>query len=248
MEEMTIVYFIVDKEGRGRHKRRGEWQYYLDSGAIYTKAGPVKVIRVRLPAYCYRKKRWKRADWTAYLRGLSVPPEGREVTYLFSEEAAAILQRTEEPLSLEWLLFLIDRYHIAFDALVLLADREMETEALIAHYVRKARYIGVVTENQEEFEDQQEELLSEYGFLLDVSASIRELRIPMGGKLLIIAGCKLYDAAPLKLPEGIWLSMDTPGEAGKGLCARAKEMRYIGMHSFFGESRIVFDGKQDTKS
>lgn len=246
MEEMTIVYFIVDKEGQGRQKRRGEWQYVSDYREVPVKAGRIKLITVRLPAWCYRKRKWKEADWQAYLRGLTVPAEGRETAYLFAKEAAAALGRPEEPLSLEWQLFLIAQYQIAFTSLVILDDRELETEGLIEKYVQRTRYIGIVTPDEHLYRDMQETLLAEYGFLLDVSASFRGLRMPRKGKTLLVAGQQLYDVTPARLSAVSWVSTDIAGEAGKGLCARAGEARYIGLRSLFADVKTVFAGKRDT--
>ena len=162
---------------------------------------------------------------------MEVPQEGRNVCYLYDEEARAFLGRREEPLSLEGLLFLIRWHQITFDALIVLQDRELETEAILAEYVRDTRYIGVVSAGEETFSETKEALLEEYGFLLDTAAEFAKLHVPAKGKTLVIAGAELYGTTPLQLPSGTALVSTVVSGEAKRLCARAKEARYFDVKS-----------------
>ena len=231
MEEMTVVHFMTDKDGCGRRKRRGSWQYRIENRQINGSNGAVCLFTVYMPAHSYKKKPWKEKDRTAYIQGLEVPQEGRNVCYLYDEEARAFLGRREEPLSLEGLLFLIRWHQITFDALIVLQDRELETEAILAEYVRDTRYIGVVSAGEETFSETKEALLEEYGFLLDTAAEFAKLHVPAKGKTLVIAGAELYGTTPLQLPSGTALVSTVVSGEAKRLCARAKEARYFDVKS-----------------
>lgn len=231
VEEMTVVRFITDKDGCGRRKRRGSWQYRIENRKISGRDDAVCLFTVYLPAYSYKKKPWKEKDKIAYIQGIEVPPEGRNVCYLYDEEARAFLGRREEPLSLEGLLFLMRWQQITFDALIVLQDRELETEAILAEYVRDTRYIGVVSAGEEAFFETKEVLLEEYGFLLDVAAEFAKLHVPAKGKTLVIAGAELYGTTPLQLPSGTTLVSTVVSGEAKRLCARAKEVRYFDVKS-----------------
>ncbi|MBD5511065.1 MAG: hypothetical protein HDR08_07425 [Lachnospiraceae bacterium] len=229
VEEMTVVYFVMDKAGAGKRKRRGSWQYRIETREKCGRGGSVSLCKVYLPACSYKKKPWKEKDRSEYIQGLEVPSEGRNVCYFYEEEAKAFLGRKEEPLSLEGLLFLIWYRQIVFDSLIILQDRELETEELLAKYVRDTRYIGVVTGGGEELSEAKEELLEEYGFLLDISTELTGLHIPPKGSVLIVAGEELYGITPLQLPKGAIFVSTVVSGAAKKLCARAKEIRYIDM-------------------
>lgn len=229
LEEMTVVYFVMDKAGAGKRKRRGSWQYRIEDREKCGRDGRVRLCKVCLPTYSYKKKPWKEKDKREYIRGIEVPFEGRNVCYFYEEEAKAFLGRREEPLSLEGLLFLIWYRQIVFDSLVILQDREMETEALLAKYVRDTRYIGVAAGSEEEFSETKDELLEEYGFLLDISTEFAGLHIPAKGIVLIVAGEELYGITPQQLPGGAIFVSTVASAAAKKLCARAKEVRYTDM-------------------
>ncbi|MCM1215234.1 MAG: hypothetical protein NC548_12025 [Lachnospiraceae bacterium] len=229
MEEMTVVYFLMDKMGAGRQKRRGSWQYRTERRERQGKDGSVSLYKVWLPAYRYKKKPWKERDKSEYIRGIEVPSEGRNVCFFYEEEAGAFLGRKEEPLALEGLLFLIQYRQIGFDSLIILQDRELETGELLAKYVRDTRYIGVVTENEGELAEAKEALFEEYGFLLEVSATLKGLHIPTAGRVLIVAGEVLYGITPQQLPRGACFVSTVTSGAAKKLCARAKEVRYADM-------------------
>ncbi len=229
LEEMTVVYFVMDKGGTGKRKRRGSWQYRIESREKCGRDGSVRLYRVCLPVYSYKKKPWKEKDRSEYIRGIEVPSEGRNVCYFYDEEAKVFLGRKEEPLSLEGLLFLIWYRQIVFDSLIILQDRELETEELLEKYVRDTRYIGVVTSSGEALSEAKEELLEEYGFLLDISTDFTGLHIPAKGSVLIVAGEELYGLTPLQLPGGAVFVSTVVSGAAKRLCARAKEVRYADM-------------------
>lgn len=223
MEEMTVVYFCVEKEGCGRKWRGGKWQYRITEEMM-----PVRCIIVWLPPFCCRKKPWKEAGLISYLQGLAIPKEGGRVYYLYGKEAGRLLGRQSEVLSAEWLLFMVEQCMMERNALVILQDREMDVVRLVEKYVASVRYIGIVTANGEEWEGMQEALAEEYGFLLDVAEEVRNLRIPQQSKALWVAGRELYGMNPVRLmPDSIWLSTDISNEEGKKICARGRNILYM---------------------
>lgn len=235
MVELTVVFFCVEKEGCGRIKRRGKWQYSIEESYVphifpsENGAGSrIKRLIVHLPAYSCKKKEWTEDTLQSYLQELAVPPESRETYYLYQEEAGRLLHRKTEPLPVDWLLLLLAHYQITFDALIILHEREMETEKLVTKYVKSTRYIGILTRDADEFADLKEMLLEEYGFLLDIASDIRGLCRPVAAETLIIAGENLYGITPARMPaDCVWLSTDATGsEVGK-LCSRARNVRYV---------------------
>ncbi|MGN1148231.1 MAG: hypothetical protein ACI4TB_07395 [Lachnospiraceae bacterium] len=235
MVEPTVVFFCVEKEGCGRIKRRGKWQYSIEESYVPcifpVEAGAdsrIKQLIVHLPAYSYKKKEWTEDTLQSYLQGLAVPPESREVYYLYQEKAGELLHRRAEPLPVEWLFLLLSHYQIMFDALIVLHERELETEKLVTKYVKNTRYIGIVTQDAEEFAALKEMLLEEYGFLLDIASDIRRLCRPAAAETLIIAGENLYGITPARMPaECVWLSTDSTGSEVRKLCSRARDVRYV---------------------
>lgn len=242
MEDLTVVYFVMDKEAAARQHKRRPWQYRVESRIIVSKPAQVTLVRVYLPEYSLkkmvfkrycRKQAWTAGDWQQYWEGLPIPPEGREVYYYYEKQAQEFLGRRAEPLPWDWVLFLMAYYRVEFDALVLLQDRDMEAWQMVQEYAAVTRYLGVATSRPEDWQDMVESLSEEYGFLLDVSRSVKSLHIPLRGKTLVIAGEETYGAAPSSLPEGcIWISTDTEGGAGRNVCARVQDAEYIGMKRF----------------
>lgn len=240
MEEFAVVYFMMEKEGRGKQKRKGPWQYRTEKKEIPCEGGMVLFITVYLPVFYYRKKKWTSETWTAYMQELPVPPQGEKVYYLYEEEAEAFLHRKPEPLPLSWQLFFISHYRIAFDSLVLLADRDIDIEGLTAKYVQNVRYIGVATADGSIFEEYKEALLEEYGFLLDVAEDYKSLHVPKKGPLLVIAGESLYGVTPVVLPQNcVWLSTAANGISDRRLCARTEGVRFFDMTRFFREYLLL---------
>ena len=232
MEEITVVRFFMDKEKRGKEKRRAQWQYYVDSTKIKTEAGSMKLITVYLPGGAYKKKAWTPKMWTEYLQGLALPPEGRYVYYLYEDGAGEILRRENEALPLEFVFFLIKSCKLRFEALVLLWDRETEGGDMLKAYVRNTRYMGVITDKAEYVAQWQDIFWEEYGFLLEVVGEAGALHVPRNGKKLIVAGKELYGLTPrMLLPGTVFISTETNG-AGKTVCARAKDVKYIDIKCF----------------
>ena len=63
MVELTVVFFCVEKEGCGRIKRRGKWQYSIEESYVPhifpSENGAdsrIKRLIVHLPAYSCKKK------------------------------------------------------------------------------------------------------------------------------------------------------------------------------------------------
>lgn len=227
MEDMTVVSFVMDREGCGRKKRRGSFMYRVENRKTSGRSGTVCLFTVYLPTYSYKRKSWKEKEKTEYIRGIEVPEEGRGVCYLYDEGARVFLGRREEPLSLEGLLFLIRWRQITFDAMVILQDRELDTEALLGEYVRDTRYMGVVAESGDALAGTADALWEEYGFLLDVAVEFKRLHVPAGRKMLVVAGESLYGLTPQQLPTGTAFVSTVVSREAKKLCARAKEVRYF---------------------
>lgn len=248
MEEFTVVYFVTDEKAVGRKKKGARWQYHVEKESFAGRNAAKQIVHfvtAYLPLY-ERRSRWERflgekkgrESWRTeelreYMEGLPVPAEGREVHYLYEEKAGAILGRTEEPLSAAWLFFLLDYCREGYDALLILQDREMEGEEILKRYVQEFRYIGVVAGEEESFQRLEEELEEEYGLLLHSGGSLKQVSLPRGEKILIVAGEKLYDAVPLLLPpESLWVSIKTTGTGGKRICARARNVNYLDIKIF----------------
>lgn len=233
MEDMIVVYFYLEQEAVGKERRRHPWKYNINRKTLVKEPVNVQLIRVFLPSHARKKKSWTSETWQEYWNGLPVPHQGRTVYYLFEEKVQQLLQWAVEPLPWEWVQFLMSFYQIHFDALVLLQDREMEAFQIVQHYAKDTYYLGVATSHPKEWEEMEEALSGEYGFLLDVSETLNGLHIPPKTRTLILAGEKVYGATPAMLPEGcVWISTDTQGEAGRNICARAKGVVYIGMQAF----------------
>lgn len=231
MEEMTVVRFLADKGKTAKEKRRGSWQYFVKKQILQTPCGSLRLVTVQLPGKAYRNKKWKQQEWKEYLADIPVPPQDRYVHYLYDEEAKKMLCREEEPLSVEWLLFLMMPFGKAFDGLVLLWDRENETGELLEQHVRHCHYMAVVTKGKEA-DSWQNMLWEEYGFLLEVTQEVRLLHLPAGRKIMFVAGRELYGLLPHMLPEGaIYISMVTDG-GGRNICQRAEDVKYLDIKCF----------------
>ncbi|MBD5459662.1 MAG: hypothetical protein HDR26_01780 [Lachnospiraceae bacterium] len=242
---MTAVFFTVDSEmcgsvrcaGQRRFRLRKKYvrEYDIRSKTVEKDGARLHWIEVTLPARERKKREWTANNWAQYVDGLDIPPEGRNIYYLPDAEAGRMLGRTPEPLSGEWILFLMEYYKPVFDGLIVLQDREMEAEDLILRHARKTRYLGVATANAENWQDIVEDLSEEYGFMLDVAEKFKGLHFH-GENLLIIAGNETYQAAPALLPKGsVWLSTDVAGEAGRKICSRAENVRYLSLRGFLRE-------------
>lgn len=232
MEEMTIVRFFVDKEKRGKEKRRAKWQYFMEVQVLKAGEGYLKLITVYLPGLAYKKKEWNAKMWTEYLQGLVVPPEGRCVYYLYEGGTKEVLGREEQGLSAEWVSFILQSRKVQFDAMVLLWDRETENGELLEKHVRHCRYMAVVTKREEDATHWQDMLWEEYGFLLEVVTEANLLHMPPNKNTLIVAGEELYGLVPGMLtPETLFVSTRRDN-MGKKLCARAKDVKYIDIKCF----------------
>lgn len=255
MEEMTVVFFYVDKEKWGkvkpRKKRRKVWKYgkarrktpaetWLYDVRRGTAAGEQEGVvlhwaKVYLPAYESEGEEWTGEGLAEYLRGLHIPPESRWVYYLPDRAAGKLLGRTAEPLPLEWVLCLINYYALRFDGLVVLQDREMDAEELVFRFAKGTRYIGVVTGDRNTWEEAAETLSEEYGFWPEVAERFQDLHLT-GSRILFIGGKKLYQATPSMLPpECVWLDTDVQGETGKSLCINGNNVKYIEIRGFLQE-------------
>ena len=128
MEDLTVVYFCMEKEGCGKRWWRSKWQYRITETLILesltqpenreasrdriqpgSPITPIRHITVRLPPYGCRKKPWKEAELLSYLQGLAVPKEDGRVYYLYEKEAGRLLRRQPEELPVEWLLFMVEQ-------------------------------------------------------------------------------------------------------------------------------------------
>lgn len=245
MQDMTVVFFTVDEEKCGcvrseegrrfRLRKKYVWEYHARSGTVVKNEAALHWILVTLPARERKKREWTPQSLEEYLEGLEIPPESRNVCYLPDAAAGRMLGRAPEPLSGDWVFFLMAYYKPVFDGLIVLQDREMEAEEIILRHARKTRYLGVATENPENWQDMVEDLSEEYGFLLDVAQEFKGLHFH-GDSLLVIAGSRTYQAAPALLPKNcVWLSTDVAGEAGRKICSGAEGVRYLSLRGFLRE-------------
>ncbi len=234
MENLSVVCFFMNLEGNGKRRRKDPWEYHIEKSFLRGK-DELPLWKVYLPAYSYKKKPWKRQDWNNYMQGMQeVPAESGGVCYLLDKEVQHFLGREQEPLSYEWLIYLIEHMQVAFDALVIFQDRELEAQRIVERYASTAKYLGVVTSNEGEWKDMEEYLAEEYGFMLEIADNLKGLHIPEKSKLLTIAGEKLYGTTPLSIPkESVWISTQVENEESKRLCARGKEIRFISIKSIF---------------
>lgn len=244
MEDMTIVFFYVDekrsgkkqtKRRIGRRKGTEQWQYKICSKKHRIGSGSLKVICVGLP-FGEKEKEWTNPAWKPYLEQIPIPPEGRLVYYAPDRRAERILRRGREPLTLEWILLLIEFYALSFDSLVLLQSREMEAEEIIRYYAAEVAYLGVVEKFGADWETVEEELSLEYGLTLDVKRDLASLHIK-GKRTLIIAGEAAEVNVGVKLPdEIILLSVLGRGEGGEQTVFRDCSVRYVNMETFLRDT------------
>ena len=236
MEEVTVVYFFMDMTAGGRLRRRGPWQYEVKERSLQKKNCTVHVYSVKLPGLMQKRKPWREKEKQEYLKGLPVPGEGRETCYFYEDEAETFLGRKMEPPSEEWLHFLLHYYEIDFDALLILEERELETEVWVRQYAGGTRYIGILTADAGRYEELAEALWEEYGFLLEITGEAKSLHLPKKGTLLALGGTQLYGMVPSLLPAGtVWLNATAQTAAARRICAAAESVRYLDRRSFLKE-------------
>lgn len=244
MEELTVVYFLPDEAAAGKKKRRGEWSYHTEQTEVKCGSYNLPVVTVYLPVFSRKRKPWKKEEWQSYCSQLPIPEESSRVRYYWQEKAGEMLGRVMEPLSFEWITFLLTYYQVTFTELVVLDDRDMPTEELVRFFVSQTRNIKVVTNDREQYEDLGAELYEEYGFLLSVAEDARELRLKdrsikevhtgYKASLLIIAGKNLYHITPAMIPESAtWFCTEAEGLYEKKISARVRDSKVIGMQSFW---------------
>lgn len=232
MEEMTIVYFMIKKDCAAKKKLRGVWQYFVEEEKIYTPGGGLRLYKVQIPFFFYKKKSWQEKMLAAYISGLIVPFQSRNVHHVYEEQVGELMQKTTAPLSEEWLLFLLAYYEPQFTSLIVLTDKEFRAEQIVHKFVRGVRYVGFVAGEEERCTAFCDALSEEYGILPQVEQSVKLLRPAAEGGRLIVAADNLYGATPVWLNEKcIWLSAVT-NSAAKGICARAKNAIYIDIEVF----------------
>lgn len=243
MDRVTVVFFYGREDHFGRRKKsrwrwHKDWCYEVRRTHILEQGISFQCVQVDLPLRETAKRAWTHEKLASYLSGLDIPPEGRGVYYMPDEDAAGLLGRGAEPFSIEWILLLLAYYHLDFDGLLVLQDREMEAEELIRRFARGTRYLGVVTNQPDMWLDTAEELSEEYGFLLDVVTEFKQHHY-RGEKLLIIAGSRIYGAVPSQIPPGsMWLDTDPGSEKGRIICARAGKVTYMDGKCFFRETLL----------
>lgn len=232
MEGWAVVSFFMEPDACGRMKRRDPWQYHVEERDIVFEGETVCLYKVYLPGYGRKKKPWRREEKDEYLRGLAVPKEGRSVCYLYGEGADTFLGRQQEILSFEWALFLLRFFKVQFEAMLILEDSAFLAEEWVRQFVRATRYVGILADRPENYEEFSEELFWEYGFIPQIDDACHKLHLP-SGKLLVVAAEKTYDVTPLRLPEGcVWLSLTPAFLEGKGICARTKGSTYLDICRF----------------
>lgn len=243
MEDLTVVYFIMESDMPAKRSRFGKWQFHVtekelpmeqsmgDLVSSSLQTGRIRRITVYFPG-TYRKKRaWTEEALREYEGLLPIPPQRGTVCYLYEDAVQSLLRRAQEPLPFPWLRSMLEYYQAAPDNLYVLEDREIDTEELAWQYVKKARCINVITERPEELNRLQENLQEEYGFLLGVWENAGKLYVPSRGRTVFVAGSRLYGLKPSSLPEDSLFFCTDAGE-GKKLCRRAEGVRYVDIHTF----------------
>lgn len=247
MEDLTVVYFMMESNMPAKKSRFGKWQFYVteeelsmersmersqrNSVGSSLQTGRIRRITVHFPG-TYRKKRaWSEEALREYEGLLPIPPQRGTVCYLYEDAVLSLLRRAQEPLPFPWLRSMLEYYKAAPDNLFVLEDKEIDTEELAWQYVRKARCISVVTERPEELTGLQENLQEEYGFLLGVWVNAGKLYVPARGRTVFVAGSRLYGLKPSALPADSLFFCTDRGE-GKKLCRRADGVRYVDVHTF----------------
>ena len=234
-----VVYFTLDQTATGRKKRKGNWIYHTEQRVIPCGSFRLLVTTVYLPGFCRKKKKWERVEWLSYCNSLPIPEEGNRVLYYWQEDMTELLGRALEPLSYEWITFLLSFYQISFSELVILDDRDMPTEELISCFVSRTRVIRVVTGDKEQYDEISEALYEEFGFLLSIVEDAKDLRLnemleKSDETLLVIAGKNLYHLTPAMIPANtIWFSTEAESSYEKRIGMRAKVKKVISMQSFW---------------
>lgn len=233
MEDLTVVYFVMESDMPAKNSRFGKWQFHVTEEEL----PHIRRITVHFPGTYRRKKAWPAEALREYEARLNIPPQRGTVCYLYEDAVQSLLGREQEPLPFSWLQGMLEYYKAAPDNLFVLEDGEIATEELAWQYVKKARCISVVTERPEELTGLQENLLEEYGFLLGVWEDAGKLYVPSQGRTVFVAGGRLYGLKPSALPtDSLFFSTDK-GE-GKKLCRRAKGVKYIDIHTFLRDCTL----------
>ncbi len=241
---MTVIYFALDQTAVGRKKRRGDWIYHTEQRKVQCGSEYFTVIIVYLPVFCRKKKKWNEKEWLAYFHGIPIPEENSRIRYHWQEETNVFMGRSMEPLSSDWIFFLLSYYRISFTKLVILDDRDMPTEELVQFFVTRTRSIQVVTGDRAQYEELSEALYQEFGFLLSPVENVGQLHLTddtrkelskgIEEKLLVIAGKNLWQLSPSMLPKGtIWLSTETENTNENRISRRADIQMIISMQTFW---------------
>lgn len=252
MEDMSIVFFYVDRKQWGRKrlgkKRFGGWkwskeyQYNVYIKEMEIRTGSLKLWCVGLPE-SETDMRWTGSKWKKYITGLPIPPEGRFVYYAPDKRAERMLGRDREPIGLEWILTLVEYYSLEFDGLVLVQDREMEAEELIRHFAASVPYLGVIKDFNSDWDEVEDDLSMEYGLTIDIQEVYDELHVK-GDKTLIVVGTKEELPRGLAVREGSVL-LFTEGRLDKREREeyRRKNVRVVDMEGFLKDTVLDTVGK-----
>ena len=233
MEDLTVVYFVMESDMPAKKSRFGKWQFHVTEEEF----PHIRRVTVHFPGIYRKKKAWPAEALREYEAQINIPPQRGTVCYLYEDAVQKLLNREQEPLPFTWLQSMLEYYKAAPDNLFVLEDREIETEELAWQYVKKARCIGVVTERPGEFAGLQENLLEEYGFLLGVCENAGKLYVPPQGRTVFVAGSRLYGLKPSILPPGSMFFCTDKGE-GKKLCRGAKGVKYVDIHTFLRDCTL----------
>lgn len=252
MEDMSIVFFYVDRKLSGR-KRIGkkwfggwkwsrEYEYRVSIKEVDTGTGCLKVWCVGLPSL-ETDTRWTGSGWKKYTAGLPIPPESRFVYYAPDKNAERMLGREREPIGLEWILALVEYYSIKFDGLVLVQDREMEAEELIRHFASSVPYLGVIKTFNSDWDEIEEDLSMEYGLTIDIQESYDKLHVK-GNKTLIVIGAKEDLPEEIVIKESnVLLFTGGRMDKGKRRELRRKNVTVVDMEGFLKDTVLDTIGK-----
>lgn len=256
MEEYAVILFSMEGSRAGRRSRREPWSYEIARKEYPAGDDRLILIRVVLPGLGTRRKAWKPEEKTAYLSGICLPEEGRNVCYLYEKAADAFLGRSWEPLSMEWSLFLL-RWFLnsnlsarskclsvpaaggsvfyrkaalpALDALLLVENRLLDPEEWVYLFAARTRYIAILTEKPKQWEPLQEKMYEEYGFCPEISRELDGLHLPDKDKsLLIVSGESGGKIKPVYIQHhGIWLCTAAGDTAAKRIASRLNHVCYL---------------------
>lgn len=233
MDIFVAIIFTVE-ESTGRKRKRDPWQYHVvwEEKETENKKICLKIGTVFLPKRPRKKKEWTKDSLQSYLYTLPVPQEDRYVYYYYEKEAAALLERQNDCLSTEWAFFLLSFYGISFDGLLLFEDPGICIGDWLFSFVRKTRYLGILTKDGERVEETVEQMYEEYGAMLHVYGKVSRCRFPDGCRTLFVVGEENFGLSPADVGENNVLLLMREDLSGSAAGSRIRSERMISIGRF----------------